>query len=233
MHLLYLDDSGAVDDPAQPFFVLAGASVFERRTHWIETRLNSIAARFDPARPHELELHGSPMRSGREGWKQFPLCDRLKAICDALTQGVVEQRQGVTLFGVAIKRGADLNGQDPVEYAFEQISNRFDRFLMRKYQENGDPQRGVIIFDKSTTERRIQTLARDFKHEGHTWGKTRNYAEVPLFLDSKSSRLIQLADLVAFALYRFQAHNDNSFYQIISRQFDSHSGVEHGLHVRY
>ncbi|WP_255349432.1 DUF3800 domain-containing protein [Thioalkalivibrio sp. ALE23] len=48
----------------------------------------------------------------------------------------------------------------------------------------------------------MQSLARDFKHYGHAWGKTYNYAEVPVFLDSRASRLIQLADLVAHAIYR-------------------------------
>jgi hypothetical protein len=55
---------------------------------------------------------------------------------------------------------------------------------------------------------------------------------VPVFLDSKASRLIQLADLVAFALFRFYEHGGNSFYEIIRHRFDSEGGVEHGLYVR-
>ena len=68
MHLFYVDESGSVSDPSQQYFVLAGVAVFERKTHWIEQNLNSIASRFDPVTPERLELHGSPMRSGREGW---------------------------------------------------------------------------------------------------------------------------------------------------------------------
>ena len=74
-------------------------------------------------------------------------------------------------------------------------------------------------------------MARDFKATGHTWGKTMNYAEVPVFLDSMASRLIQLADLVSFALYRFYEHNDNAFYDVIKHRFDREGGVEHGLYV--
>ena len=62
MHLLYVDESGSVSDPSQRFFVLTGVSVFERKTHWIEQKLNAIASRFDPANPHSVELHGAPMR---------------------------------------------------------------------------------------------------------------------------------------------------------------------------
>lgn len=232
MHLLYLDESGSVADPQQKYFILAGVSVFERKTHWIEQELNKIASRFDSQNPHAIELHGSPMRSGRDGWDKHPQKDRLQAIKDALHVGVVNNgMQGVRLFGAVVKKSS-LPGEDPVEHAFEQLSSRFDLFLKRLYAKHNDPQRGIILFDKSSTEKRIQTLAREFKNAGHTWGKTKNYAEVPVFLDSRASRLIQLADLVAYALYRFHEANDNTFYNIIRYHFDNEGGVEHGLYVR-
>lgn len=232
MHLLYLDESGSVADPNEKYFVLAGVSVFEREAHWIEQELNAIAARFLPANPYAIELHGSPMRSGREGWKRHDLRDRLQGIKDALKVGIDDrQRKNVRLFGAVIKK-ASLVGIDPVEHAFEQMISRFDLFLKRLHHKNGDSQRGIILFDKSSTERRIQTLAREFKYAGHSWGQTKNYAEVPVFLDSKASRLIQLADLVAFALYRFYEHQDNSFYDVIKHCFDTEGVAEHGLYVR-
>ncbi len=155
MHLLYVDESGSVSDPAQQYFVLVGVSVFERRTHWIEQNLNEIAKQFAPEDPHLIELHGSPMRSGREGWKIFSLNDRLNAIKKALKAGIADYYlKGVSLFGVVIRKQA-LAGEDPVEYAFEQLSSRFDLFLKRRHNKHNDPQRGIILFDNSTTERRI------------------------------------------------------------------------------
>lgn len=232
MHLLYLDESGSVTDPNQEYFVLAGVCVFERKTHWVEQELNTVASRFAPKNPYSVELHGSPMRSGRDGWKNFPLDDRLQAIKDSLRLGIQNYYpKGVRLFGAVVKKSS-LSGVDPVEHAFEQLSSRFDLFLKRIYAKHQEAQRGIILFDKSSTEQRIQTLSREFKYSGHAWGKTKNFAEVPVFLDSKASRLIQLADLVAFALYRFHEHSDNSFYDIIKYCFDKEGGVEHGLYVR-
>jgi hypothetical protein len=231
MYLLYLDESGSVADPAQRYFVLAGVAIFERSTHWVEQKLNEIATPFAPENPHRIELHGSPMRSGREGWKAHTLQSRLDAIQQALKCGIVDHHaKGVRLFGAVIEKSA-LAGQDPIAYAFEHVSNRFDLFLKRLYNKHHDAQRGLMIFDKSSTEQRIQTLAREFKYEGHAWGRTSNYAEVPVFLDSKASRLIQLADLVAFALFRFYEHDDDSFYSIIRDCFDAEGGVMHGLVV--
>lgn len=232
MHLLYLDESGSVADPAQGHFVLAGVAVFERKTHWIEESLNTVAARFSADDPHAVELHGSPMRSGSDGWRNHPREDRLRAIEDALRLGIVKNvGKGVRLFGAVVKKTA-LVGVDPVEHAFEQLTSRFDLFLKRLYAKHNDPQRGLMLFDKSSTEIRIQTLAREFKFAGHRWGQTKNYAEVPVFLDSKASRLIQLADLVAFALYRHHEAGDSRFFDIIKPCFDSEGGVVHGLYTK-
>lgn len=231
MHLLYVDESGSAADPAQKYFVLAGVAVFERKTHWVEQELNKVAAKFSPSDPYTVELHGSPMRSGREGWKVHPLPDRLAAIKEALKLGVADNYPRVRLFAAVVKKAA-LVGDDPVEHAFEQLTNRFDLYLKRLHHKHGDSQRGIMLFDESATEKRIQSLAREFKYSGHSWGKTSNYAEVPVFLDSKASRLIQLADLVAYALFRFHEHCDNAFYDVIKHCFDSEGGVEHGLYVR-
>lgn len=232
MHLFYVDESGSVADPSQKYFVLAGVAIFERKTHWVEQDLNAIATKFDAVTPHNIELHGSPMRSGRDGWKAHPLADRLAAIKDALQHGVANHHpKGVRLFGAVVNKTA-LAGGDPVVHAFEQITSRFDMFLRRLYAKHNDPQRGIMVFDKSTTEQRIQTLARDFKYTGHSWGTTQSYAEVPLFLDSKASRLIQLADLVAYALFRNYEHGDSSFYDVIKDSFDAEGGVKHGLYVK-
>ncbi|MCJ1887396.1 DUF3800 domain-containing protein [Pseudomonas sp. LA21] len=229
MHLLYLDESGSVADPNQRFFVLAGVSVFERQSHWIETELNKIAERFNQAAPYDIELHGSPMRSGREGWKNHPRDARFQAIKDALAVCLTSKH--VRLFAAVIEKSAFV-GADPVEHAFEKLSMRFDLFLRRLYTKHSDAQRGIMLFDKSSTERRIQTLAREFKHSGHSQGQTKNYAEVPVFLDSKASRLIQLADLVAFAIFRKFEFGDDQFYDVIKDNFDSDGGIQHGLYMR-
>lgn len=232
MHLFYVDESGSVTDPAQKHFVLAGVAVFERKTHWIEQKLNEVASRFSPDDPNAIELHGSPMRSGREGWKRHPYIARLDAIKHALKLSIADHYpSGVRLFGAVIKKDA-IAGQDPVIVAFEQVTSRFDLFLKRLHNKHEDSQRGIMLFDKSSTEQRIQTLAREFKYTGHSWGRTNNYAEVPVFLDSKASRLIQLADLVAYALFRFYEYGDNSFYDVIKDCFDAEGGVKHGLYVR-
>ena len=232
MHLLYADESGTISDPTQGHFVLARVAVFERTTHWIEARLNKIAARFSPDNPYLLELHGSPMRSGSTAWRHIPTSERRQAMIDALRIFVCNKHfRDARLFAVVLEK-CRYSGQDIAQIVFEQLSSRFDHFIARLFREKNDKQRGMVLFDNSSTEARIQTLAREFKNSGHSFGVTRSFAEVAVFLDSRASRLIQLADLVAFAILRKFGFDDELYCNVIRDCFDTEGSVQHGLYVR-
>ena len=169
------------------------------------------------------------MRSGKGIWRGVPPGDRVQAISDALNI-VVRLHPSARIFASVIKKSV-VSPDDPVDLAFEQLASRFDKFLMRLHKR-GHTHRGVVIFDKTSYEETIQSLATDFRTIGHSWGVLRNFAEVPLFLDSKASRLIQLADLIAFAIFRNYEANDPMHFEIIKNCFDSEGGIVHGFHVR-
>jgi hypothetical protein len=228
MHLMYLDDAGSVPNPQERFFVLAGVALFERQTYHLEVKLDTIASRFGHPEPKSLELHGNEMQSGRNFWRRIDRPSRRQAISDAL--GCLHELRGpVRLFGAVIEKAA-VSPKDAVEVAFEEVASRFDRFLQRCHRKN-DPQRGVIILDKSTMETRLQALATEFRFNGHSTGKLNNLADVPFFVDSSASRLVQFADLVAYALWRKFEKDDPEFYDVIAGRFDQEGGVVHGLHI--
>lgn len=229
MYLLYADESGTTKDVNQQYFVLAGFCVFERQGYWIAKELDTIAARFNAADPLAVELHGNPMMGGKGIWRQFTKDDRVQAIKDTL-EVFLASHPSNRLFASVIRKAA-VSPEDPIEVAFEQLSSRFDYYLRRLHRD-GDTHRGLIIFDKSTYETSIQALATDFRTVGHQWGVIRNFSEVPLFLDSKASRLIQLADMIAYAIFRYFERGDDTYYSIIRDRFDAEGGVVHGLFVR-
>ncbi len=151
MYLLYLDESGCISEAGQRYFVLAGLSVFERSTHWIEQELNQIAQRFSShdAQLHDVELHAAPMRNGKGLWRAHRVPDRLQAIKDSLSVIRHHHPRDVRLFGVALCK-QNYSGRDIAQEALTQVCSRFDLFLMRLFQSKGDKQRGLIIFDKSS-----------------------------------------------------------------------------------
>ena len=225
MHLLYLDDSGSVGNAEDTHIILAGIAVFERQPHWFSRALDKIADGLWPDSPAGLEFRGADIYSGRKQWRGVPKDARLEAYKDALT--ILAQSSHVRLFGAAVHKSS-VSPDDPMERAFEYLCNRFDRFLGRLHQQ-GDTQRGLIILDESSYETSLQRLAHEFRTDGHRWGQLYNLSDVPLFVNSKATRMIQYADLVAYALRRYYVKGDSSLFDIIAGKFDAHGGVLHGL----
>jgi len=225
MHLLYLDDSGSVGNADDRHIVLAGIAVFERQPHWFSQKLDAIAERVWPDDPYGIEFRASDMFAGRRHWRGVGKHDRMLAYREALE--VLESSSQVRIFAAVIHKAA-LSPDDPMEYAFEQLCNRFDRFLLRLHRK-GDTQRGMIILDDSSYETSLQSLAHNFRREGHRWGRLSNLCDVPMFVNSKATRMIQYADLVAYALRQYYEKGNSAYFDIIAPRLDAEGGVVHGL----
>lgn len=227
MYLLYVDDAGSIKNANERYFVLAGIAIFERQTYFLDNLLDELAARITPGDPNELEFHGNEMQSGRRRWRGLgKRPQRRTHIRHALA--TARSLQGHwALFGIVVDKKNNKN-EDIMDYAFEQLCNRFDRFLGRMHKRN-NTQRGIIIMDEFTRETRLQDLARNFRTNGHRWGKLRNLVDVPFFVDSKATRLVQYADLVAYALWRAYEHEDREFLDVIEDAFDRDANTVHGL----
>jgi hypothetical protein len=203
MYLLYLDDSGSSLNPQETHFVLGGIACFERQVHWVNASLELLAQNVAPngTDPDRCEFHASVLRRGKEApWKGVSKPDRIEISRRVL--GVLAQANpGVAAFACAVHK-ASFPGQDPVELAFEELCSRFDLLLKRIYHQEKDPQRGLLIIDNTTRETSLRELAVNFRRKGTRWRNLHNLTEVPLFMDSRASRLMQLADHVAYATFR-------------------------------
>jgi hypothetical protein len=146
---------------------------------------------------------------------------------DPNSLGVIGKSTLAHLFGAVVHKAA-ISPDDAMEYAFEQICNRFDRFLGRLHQA-GNTQRGLIILDESAYETSLQGLAKNFRRDGHRWGQLYNLTDVPLFVDSKATRMIKYADMLAHAVRRYYEKGDSTFFDLFSHRFDAVGGVVHGL----
>jgi hypothetical protein len=188
-----------VENAGERHFVLGGIAIFERGIYHQITAADNCVNGFGLGDPAGIELHGSPMYNGSQGvWRSIrERPKREKMINDALS--VFAGAASVRLFAVAVDKTA-VSPEDPIRLAFEELCNRFNLFLERINNRNArESHRGLIVMDETRHERPLQALARHFRVVGGRWGHFRNLAEVPLFVDSRASRLVQLADLVAWA----------------------------------
>jgi hypothetical protein len=205
---------------------LAGFSIYETQTYWIEKAINTIIEKYIPSFTG-IELHGTDIRTGKREWRGIPAIIRENILMDIVNL-VAQSYPKIILFGSVIAKTA-ASGINISEMLFTQIASRFDMFLGRKYKNTQNHARGVAIFDKSTSELDIQKWSRIFKSTGHQWGTLHNFAEVPLFLDSKMSRLIQLADIIAYSLFRKYEFHDDKYFSVIQNCFDKEGNIHHGL----
>lgn len=87
----------------------------------------------------------------------------------------------------------------------------------------------MIILDKTTRETSLQQLSREFRKVGTRWGSLKNIADTPFFVDSRASRLVQLADHVAYSVFQRYNTGDAQYMDIIASRFDEADGIYHGL----
>jgi len=227
MHLLYLDDSGSGPNPTEEYLVLGGLSVYEAQAHWFTQEMDRLAQGIDPANPQNVEFHASEIFSRRSPpWNRLSR-DEAQGVIKAVLRIVGQSYETARVFGCAVHKPS-YPGRDPMEVAFEDLCSRFDLFLTRMGAA-GDRQRGLIILDESTHETSLQDMARNFRTIGTRWGNIRNLADIPLFINSRASRLTQVADHIAYSIFRRYQSGDAQYFDIIASRFDIADGIIHGL----
>jgi hypothetical protein len=232
VYLLYLDESGNENDPTDRYFVLAGVALFERQTHYLSLAIEAIQERYFPG-TQPIEFHASEIRSGRGFWRSVSLAKR-RAVLDALVSALIAQPERTRSFYAAvIEKSSALWGERAVERATEEICRRFDIRLMRSFQVEADPQRGLLVFSEGRFDERARLWVRGFRERGTKWGALKNLADIPYFASTRESRLLQAADLIAHATWLLYERQDAWLASRLLRGFDERNGVLHGLvHVR-
>lgn len=232
MYLLYADESGS---PNSRCFVLGGIAVHEQDAYPLARAVDSLFAQLPPACRFE-ELHAQQIRQGSGRWQGIAKARRDRLIADIarlLLAGLPGARRPPALFAVALHKRS-FPRQNPYERAYEEFFARCNGMLGRM-ASRGDRHRCIVIADQSRfkLESAIQSAMLGWRERGASTGAAIGplsaYAEVPLFVDSKASRLVQLADFVAHWVYRAYEAGDDSVLARLADGFDQEDGVLHGL----
>ena len=229
MFILYLDESGY--HAQADYFVLAGLAVFEREIHWSAQDIDALQRRYFPNITEPIEFHASPLRTSRDEDTPPPFNklgrDERRDLISNIYQ-IIRNRQGI-LFGVAIEKAWRPN-EDHYAFAFESLVSRFDLFV-RRYNATADQgeHRGIIAVAESSYRENLEVLGERFRGGGTRWGSLHTLAEVPFFLPAKNTRLLQLADFCANAIYGRYNSGFTRDFDYIAPRFDREEGRIHGL----
>ena len=168
-----------------------------------------------------------------EHYVHLTYSERIKLITEIAT--VVGNWQEARLFAECIDKTFFDYGratQSVDEQAFEQIVSRFQQCLnlFSKQNDSSHKYYGIIIHDNNETVAKKHTeLMRSFHNKGTLWTKIDNIIETPLFVDSKLTSMIQIADLCAYSLRRYLENNENYLFSHIFRRADRKDGKVVGV----
>ena len=238
VYLLYLDESGT--HGGSPALILGGLAIHEHDAYHFQQKLEGVLARKLPKglKPKDFELHAAEIKTPvkkKKGvtvtspWAQVPMgtrLDILKAVYSAIgSYSCFDQTRPCALFGAVI----DNSYADREQRAYEEVLHKFDDMLEWQYRATGVRERGIVIHDKRSIERDVQGWANTWRRVSGRIGKLSNFTDAPFFSDSRASRMIQAADFVSWALWRYYGCQDDSRIKGLWNLFDSNQGVMHGL----
>lgn len=206
-------------------------AAFERSSFHLTEAVEALQAHHFP-NTQPIEFHASWIRSHKGFWQSVNEATRRQVLQD-LAQVLASTEQRLVLFAAVVEKTSELWGEEAVERATEQICTRFNIFLTRRFQTYGDAQRGLLIFAESSYKKRFRLWVTNFRELGTQWGVINNLSDIPYFGLTRQTRLLQLADFVAYAVFRLYEHQDPTLISPILQRFVQKDGTLHGLvHVR-
>jgi len=203
MHLIYLDESGNsggnLQDPQQPVFVLGALVVHESVWQRVEQDLENAVSRIFPVLDaNTLEIHGGDLRQGSGPFRGVSVAARLALRNEWLQiahrhglrfiyRGIVKKRYEAWM-SRALGRGMLVN---PHLAAFPLVAQVVNQFL------RGSTEDALGIFISDENHEVVGDLERFLRLLRVTPGALHldRIIEKGFFIDSKKSRLLQLADL--------------------------------------
>jgi hypothetical protein len=236
MYLLYLDESGSHGGSLA--YILGGIAIHEHDVYHLQQRLDTMLDAKLPAgfAGIDFELHGAEIKSPSNRkhpspWEQFDYGFRLDVLRGAYSAiggyTCMDPEYPFVLFGAVVDR----HYPDHRQRAYEEVLHRFDEMLGR----GGEHRRGIVVHDESNVEKSIQAWTQRWREvAGRIPGTLGHIVDVPLFADSKASRMIQAADLVTFGLWRYYGLQspDATWIDSLWPRFDAVKGQMHGvIHV--
>lgn len=249
MYLLFVDESGT--HGGSHAFVLGGVAVHEDDAQNLQRQLDQLVIKHlgrVPVNLDEYELHAGEMRNAKKPaatdklsargsiWASVPRADRLALLSDAYATiaSFEPHNHELPLLLLSVVLDARFRPSesqiDRERFAYEVLLNKFDVMLKNTRVEKQRPHRGLVIHDRRVVaERDIQAWTAGWRESAGNVGQLKNLADVPLFADSRATRLLQVADLVSYAVFRrYAPTNDASYFAALLPKFHADGDQLHG-----
>ena len=223
MYLFYMDESGVLRGwQEQDNYLLAAVAIHEGQVRGFSQALDNVQERFFPGIKVPIEFHAHHIARGNGRYRSMPREQRESLLDSAFEVLENVYFPNLICFITAIHISAVDAPQNAFKVCLEDIVQRFNTFLVRQFQA-GHPDKGLLIMDRSGREQQVRDLMAEFGRQGTSHGYLGNIVDAPYFADSTSTRMLQLADLLAYAGHRYLNHHDSAFFDKIVDRIDRRS----------
>ncbi len=228
MHLLFIDESGSLS----PFdkcgsddkFVLGGVIISEDTWFIVNAELKAIKKKYKVSGEIKWRYFYShkdketPLSHLSDNEKESLRSDIYSVICRHKSNRIISVTADVKL---CYSRDHINNEDDLYWYAYKRITERFQYYLQDLSREAGAKMNGIVVCDhrERRQDSRLQTLHYKMMHgEVYYTSNFANILEGVFIVPSHFSTGIQLADMVAGAIYRWFAKDDERFFNQIAER---------------
>ncbi|MDQ7782912.1 MAG: DUF3800 domain-containing protein [Desulfomonilaceae bacterium] len=147
--------------------------------------------------------------------------ERIQLLRDLLD--TLNNMQFVRIFAESIDKTScrSMQPMQIFEQAFLQVVTRFDASLEAMAKLHGSKAHGILIQDNNSTVASRLTKAMTQYHDfGTRYRSIEHIVEPPVFVDSKFTSMVQIADVCAYAFRRFFDHAETDLFDRIYGRID-------------
>ena len=228
MQMLFLDESGTAPKKGakQRYFVIGGVIIPEMAWHNVEKELNTIKQDFNIYGEIKWRFF-SPHNKDKDNSLAHLSFDEKNQVREKI-YSIITTRRSIKIISVitSVAAAYDLQGittQDQLyQFTYKPISERFQYFLQDLERDAGSRVNGIIVCDHRAPREdiRLQELHERLLHQDGVFSSTYGNLIEGLFIaPSHWSVGIQLADLVAGAVYRYFESGDDRYFNKIKNSF--------------
>lgn len=214
MYLFYVDESGQreYNEKNSRHFILGAAGIAEADWRNINQQIDEL--KFEVFKDRRVEFKSVALRNQEKQRRRYlePYGLTLEQLTDAVERlYAIVIAAPLTLFAVVIDKRQMTAMPDfpesPTSYAYERLLEQFERFLSRLPSEHS----GIVIHDliqeapgaSKSYQREIINQHDTFLHgKDVAVDSTKRIVEGVHFVETDQSNFLQVADLVAYNVYR-------------------------------
>ncbi len=220
VHLVYIDESG---DPFgwnnQSNFALAGIAIHEGQIQYLSEKMSAIQQEFFPAVRIPIIFHAEEIHGGHGRFRSITQDTREKLMQRVYNLIGSLRFPNTAVFATDIDDTYLTNKNLALDLVLEDLANRFNIYSMRLHKRD-ITSKGLFIIDQAH-ESRYRELILKFQTQGTSYSKyLGNVVDIPYFAGGRDTRMLQLADFCAYAVFRYYEQKDDSYLKLILPAID-------------